>query len=122
MTNMNESHQQIEFVKWFRETYPTVQIWHIPSGSIMGGRNKFGLINQLKSMGWVNGIPDLFIPAWSVWIEFKTEKGKVSSGQQEKLNYLESCGYSVFVAYGVEQAKSIILDLNTVNLRYSLGK
>lgn len=119
---MNESQQQIEFVKWFRESYPGVEIWHIPSGAIMGGRNKFGLIAQLKSMGWTNGIPDLFIPSWGVWIEFKTEKGKVSSSQQEKLDYLISCGYSAYVVFGLEHAKKLVYGFDTVNLRYSLGK
>ena len=119
---MNESQQQIAFVKWFKEAYPTVQIWHIPSGAIIGGRNKFGLIAQLKSMGWVNGIPDLFIPSWGIWIEFKTEKGKLSSAQQEQLDYLNICGYTAIVVYGLESAKEIIRDLSSPNLRYSLGK
>jgi len=119
---MNESQQQIAFVKWFKEAYPTVQIWHIPSGAIIGGRNKFGLIAQLKSMGWVNGIPDLFIPSWGVWIEFKTEKGKISPAQQEQLDYLNGCGYTAIVVYGLESAKEMCSTPSSPNLRYSLGK
>ena len=99
-----ETSEQIEFVKWFKTEYPTVQIWHIPSGAILGGRNKFGLINTLKSMGWVNGIPDLFIPEWKIWIEFKSPKGKLSPSQIEKLKYLNACGYYAFVAYGKNNA------------------
>jgi len=117
-----ETSQQIDFVDWFKENYPDTEIWHIPSGAILGGKNKFGLIGVLKLMGWVNGIPDLFIPSWGVWIEFKSEKGKLSPDQIEKIEYLNACGYQAFAAFGLEQAKAIILGLESVESRFTLGK
>jgi hypothetical protein len=117
-----ETSQQIDFVNWFKENYPDTEIWHIPSGAILGGKNKFGLISVLKRMGWVNGIPDLFIPAWGVWIEFKSEKGKLSPAQRTMLERLNAYGYQAFVAFGLEQAKVIVLGLESIESRFSLGK
>ena len=92
----SEASEQIAFVKWFKANYNT-PLWHIPSGAMIGGRNRFGAINQLKSMGWCNGIPDIFIPEWKLWIEMKRAKGgTVSSEQKAILKMLNHCYLQLF--------------------------
>ena len=103
-----EASEQIAFVKWFKANYNT-PLWHIPSGAMIGGRNRFGAINQLKSMGWCNGIPDIFIPEWKLWIEMKRAKGgTVSSEQKAILKMLNQSGYHAFVARGCGEAIAIV--------------
>lgn len=64
---------------------------------------------KLKAEGVSRGVPDLYIPAWNTWIEFKRSKGGVLSPQQKDwLAYLESIGDTVIVAHGAEQAKQEI--------------
>jgi hypothetical protein len=53
------------------------------------------------------GVPDLFIPAWLLWIEFKkTKGGSVSAEQRDWIEYLNLIGHKTFVAKGAEAAKS----------------
>ena len=63
----------------------------------------------LKVEGTVKGIPDLFIPAWKLWIEMKRVKGGVLSPEQKEIiAYLKSVKYSVIVGKGAEDAKQQI--------------
>ena len=63
----------------------------------------------LKVEGTVKGIPDLFVPAWRLWIEMKRVKGGVlSPDQKEIIAYLKSVNYSVIVGKGAEDAKAQI--------------
>lgn len=95
-----EHEEQREFVSWFRKTHKGVVIHSIPNG---GKRNPREAL-RLKVEGVVAGIPDLHIPAWSVWVEMKTVKGNLSQEQKAIIDYLNSIGDTVFVAHGKEQA------------------
>ena len=65
---------------------------------------------KLKKMGVVAGIPDLFIPAWKLYIELKREKGGVISPAQNKIiSYLQRVGYTVFVCHGATEASVEVL-------------
>lgn len=98
----SESHEQQEVVKWFRQTYPDVLIHSIPNG----GSRSISEACRLKCEGVVKGIPDLFIPAWRLWVEMKKVKGGVVSEEQKSvINYLQGVGYSVIVCAGAEEAK-----------------
>ena len=101
---VSEHVHQVSFVNWFRREHPGVLIFAIPNG---GARNCV-TGKKLKDEGVVPGIPDLYIPAAQIWVEMKTEKGKASPKQKDWLNYLYSCGYSVHVCQGFEQAKGVI--------------
>lgn len=108
-----ETSEHINFVKWFWRNY-TPEIWHYPSGARLGGKTdteKFKQIRQLKQMGWINGVPDLFIPEWRLFIEMKRQKGGVvSEDQKERIAYLRSIGYTVFIANGDLLARQFIID------------
>lgn len=64
----------------------------------------------LKVEGTVKGIPDLFIPAWKLWVEMKRIKGGVLSPEQKEIiAYLKRVNYCVIVGKGAEDAKTQII-------------
>jgi hypothetical protein len=100
-----EHEEQRELVRWFRQTYSSTLIFAIPNG---GARN-IATAARLKAEGVLKGVPDLFIPAWELWIEMKRVKGGLVSLEQDAMHaYLRGVGYRVMVAKGFEDAKQQI--------------
>jgi len=100
-----EHEEQREVVRWFRQTWPGVRIHAIPNG---GARSK-ATAGRLKAEGVASGVPDLFVPAWRLWIEMKRAKGgSLSPEQKDFIKQLESVGYWVIVGKGAESAKEQI--------------
>lgn len=96
-----EHEEQREYVRWFRQTYPEVRIMAIPNG----GARSPATAGRLKAEGVSPGVPDLFIPAWGLWVEMKRAKGgKVSPEQKEWHQYLANCGYRVIIGLGQADA------------------
>ena len=61
---------------------------------------------QLKAEGVASGVPDLFIPAWGLWVEMKrTKGGSLSAEQKDWIAYLESVGFCCIVGKGADDAK-----------------
>lgn len=55
----------------------------------------------MKLEGVSAGVPDLFIPAWRLWIEMKREKGgRASAEQNDWLQYLTDVGDTAIVCAG----------------------
>jgi hypothetical protein len=55
------------------------------------------------------GVPDLFVPAWSLWIEMKRVAGsRTSSVQLEWHEYLRSIGHTVIVCKGSAEAMRMV--------------
>ena len=104
---MNSEHlEQVRLVSWFRRQYPDVRIFAIPNGGIRSASQGA----NLKAEGVSAGVPDIFIPAWSLWIEMKRSTGgTVSPAQKDWIAYLESIGHSVIVGRGFEDAKQQII-------------
>ena len=101
-----ESREQEGFVRWFRQHYPDVVIFAIPNG----GARHIHTATILKLEGVLPGVPDLYIPAWKLWIEMKRKRGgKLSSSQTAMISYLESVGYTCIVAMGAEDGSRKIL-------------
>ena len=101
-----EHEEQREFVRWFRQTFPDVKILAIPNGSF---RTKSTAV-RLRAEGVLAGIPDLFVPEWSLWIEMKrTKGGRLSADQKETIQYLRGCGYGCIVAHGAEDGRNHII-------------
>lgn len=101
VTTVSEHMEQARVVMWFRRTHPDTLIFAIPNGGL---RSKSQAM-KLKVEGVVPGIPDLFIPAWRVWVEMKKAKGgKLSQEQQLMIKYLQSVNYCVIVGHGAEDA------------------
>lgn len=96
-----EHEEQRKFVSWFRQTYPGVRIFAIPNGGL---RSKTTAM-KLKVEGVSKGIPDLFVPAWALWIEMKRQKGgHVSLEQKDWHAYLVQIGHKVLIAKGFDDA------------------
>jgi hypothetical protein len=101
-----EHEEQRELVKWFRQTFKNVRIFAIPNG---GARN-IATATRLKVEGVSAGVPDLYIPAWKLWLEMKRQKGgRIDPAQQDWIDYLETCGDMVLICKGAEHAKESIL-------------
>lgn len=104
----SEHEEQAGFVQWFRAKWPRVLIFAIPNG----GKRNISTAKKLKAEGVVPGVPDLFIPAWGIWIEMKRQKGgRTSSDQDGMISYLESIGHHVIVGYGATDASDKLLSL-----------
>lgn len=100
--------EQREFVSWFRKTFPAVRILAIPNGSQRSRTTGA----RLKAEGVVAGVPDLLVPAWSLWIEMKrADGGSVSTQQKDWHRYLESIDHTVLVCAGFLQAKEKVEEL-----------
>jgi hypothetical protein len=101
-----EHEEQRELVRWFRQAWPCVRIFAIPNG----GARSLATAGRLKAEGVSSGVPDLFIPAWRLWIEMKRIKGgSVSAEQKDWIAYLEEVGYCAKVCKGAEDAKRQII-------------
>jgi len=103
-----EHEEQRQFVQWFRRTFHDVRIFAIPNG----GARSAATAGRLKAEGVVSGVPDLFVPAWKLWVEMKrTKGGSVSAEQKDWLQYLEGIGHTTIVCRGCEDAKKQIENL-----------
>ena len=99
-----EHEEQSLFVQWFRRTYPGVRIFAIPNGE----QRSPSVACRLKTEGVMRGVPDLFIPAWGLWIEMKRTKGGVVSVEQaDWIEYLQGLGYAAGVCRGCDEAKAV---------------
>jgi hypothetical protein len=111
---MSEDQEQMLFVQWFRRQYPTIRIFSIPNG---GARHP-AVAAKLKATGTSAGIPDLFIPAWSTWVEMKRAKGgRLSEVQKDWIAYLESIGHKVLVGHGFDDAMAKVQQLGFVPIK-----
>jgi hypothetical protein len=99
--------EQVTFVQWFESAYPEVMIFAIPNG----GLRHPATARKLQLEGVKSGIPDLFIPAWKLWVEMKRSKGgKVSPEQYSMMIHLAGIGYDCLVGHGFEDAKKKVLE------------
>lgn len=100
-----EHEEQREMVKWFRQTFAGVRIFAIPNG----GARSITTAAKLKVEGVSAGVPDLYVPAWKLWIEMKRVKGGVvDKSQKDWHEYLTSIGDTVIVCRGADEAKQMI--------------
>lgn len=99
---LSEHYEQATFVAWFRQTYPSVRIFAIPNG---GSRSRTQGA-KLKLEGVSPGVPDLFIPAWNLWVEMKRSVGgRLSADQKDWISYLQDVGHCAIVCAGCSDAQ-----------------
>ena len=101
----SEHSEQVGFINWFRSQYPEILIFAIPNGE----KRSISVAKRLKMEGVVRGVPDLFIPAWNLWIEMKrVSGGRLSTDQKQMISYLENIGHTVIVGKGATDASQHI--------------
>ena len=115
---MSEHDEQVAVIEWFELKWPKLAmcLMAYPSGAIIGGKNKFKIINKLKREGWRNGVSDLFLAIpkggyHGLWLEMKDHdktKRSVSKEQWDHLDLMKNQGYFASWAAGAEKAMSII--------------
>lgn len=127
---MNRTEQELqiaffEWAKWQEGKYPELKrMHHIPNG---GKRSKTEAA-IFKAMGVRSGVPDVFLPDprgiyHGLYIEFKSDRGKTSSNQDELLKCLQEAGYFVCVLNSLEKAIDITkryMELPKVHMFYLL--
>ena len=102
-----ETMEQQGLVRWFREKFPETLIFSIPNGEYRA----MTTAKKLRAEGVVPGVPDLYVPAFRLWIEMKRKQGgKLSEEQKRIIAYLEGIGDTVIVGRGAEDASSKIID------------
>ena len=105
MTVPSEHYEQVRFVGKFTIQYPDVRIFAIPNG---GHRGKLTAA-KMKQEGVRRGVPDLYVPAWKLWIEMKRiQGGSVSPDQKDWHNYLRDIGDTVLVCRGSDEALELV--------------
>lgn len=108
LASPTEHLEQRAFVSWFRRNYPGVRIFAIPNGGV----RSLAAAARLKAEGVSKGVPDLFIPAWWLWVEMKRIKGGVVSDEQHDwMEYLRGIGYECIVCRGADEAKSMVAEI-----------
>lgn len=115
---MSEHNEQTRVIQWWDITNPELSLCltAYPSGAIIGGRNKFGLIAKLKREGWRKGVCDLFlaIPRGGkagLWIEMKDINKTVSALSQEQkahITLMQTMGYEAIWCAGADVAIAAI--------------
>jgi hypothetical protein len=104
-----ETDEQIAFVTIFYRMFPGVRIFAIPNGT----RASIRAAIKAKKEGVSAGVPDLYIPAWKVWVEMKRQHGSTTSPEQKDWhNYLKGLGDKVIIGKGWSDALAQIKALN----------
>ena len=112
-----ESAHQAQVVEWSRwalkanpERYPHLDMLHC---SLNGVKLSGTQAKIAKGQGMLSGVPDLFLPVpkngfHGLFIEIKSEKGRVTESQHWFLTNAESVGYKTVVCYSSKEAISAI--------------
>lgn len=102
----SEHSEQVGLINWFRGRFNGVLIFAIPNGD----KRALSVAKRLKAEGVTRGVPDLYVPAWNLWIEMKRKSGgRLSPEQKQIITYLQSLGHTVIVGKGAEDASAQIL-------------
>ena len=102
----SEHDEQAGLCRWLDAKFPHVRYFAIPNG----GHRAIKTAKMLKREGVKPGVPDMYIPAWRLWIEMKRVKGgTVSRDQKDWHRYLESIGDTVVIGLGARDSSEKIL-------------
>lgn len=100
----------MQIVSLYERKYPDLaRLTHIPNG---GARGK-AAAGKLKAEGVRRGVPDYLLPVRAgdfagLAIELKAGGGRLDPEQRDWLNHLQSNGWMAVVAYGANEAWSVI--------------
>ena len=104
-----EAAEQEKVIKWARDNeknYPFLWMLHSSLNGVKLSKTQAG---KAKASGMLSGVPDLFLPVprgsfFGLYIEMKSEKGRLTENQQWFLSNAESLGYKTAVCYSAKEA------------------
>lgn len=108
--------QVIEWSKWAYKAkptqYPNLDLLHC---SLNGVKLSGTQAKIAKGQGMLSGVPDLFLPVpkngfHGLFVEMKSEKGRVTENQEWFLSKTEGLGYKTAVCYSASEAIKTIQD------------
>jgi len=110
-----EAIEQAKVVAWARaneNNYPYLWMLHNSLNGVKLSKTQAG---KAKASGMLSGVPDLFLPLpknghHGLYIEMKSEKGRLTENQQWFLSNAESLGYKTAVCYSANEAIKRIED------------
>ena len=114
MKHLESAHQAqvVEWSRWAYKTgkYPMLNMLHC---SLNGVKLSGTQAKIAKGQGMLSGIPDLFLPVpkngyHGLFIEMKSEKGRLTDNQHWFLTNADSLGYKTAVCYSAKEAISAI--------------
>ena len=114
MKHIESAHQAqvVEWSRWAYKTgkYPLLNMLHC---SLNGVKLSGTQARIAKNQGMLSGVPDLFLPVpkngyHGLFIEMKSEKGRLTENQQWFLTNAESVGYKTVVCYGSKEVIAAI--------------
>lgn len=110
-----ESEIQAAFFVWLRlheRRFPELRFcFAVPNG---GYRFK-ATAAMMKRTGAKAGVPDCFLPVAAngfhgLWIEFKTDTGKLSDAQSEFTKFLDQMNYKVLICRSLTAAANAVIE------------
>lgn len=118
-----ESAQQQQVVEWSKwaykanpTRYPNLDLLHCSLNGVKLTKTQAGIA---KGQGMLSGVPDLFLPVprqsfHGLYIEMKSEKGRVTDNQEWFLSKTNGLGYKTAVCYSAKEAIETIQDYYAV--------
>lgn len=109
MKKDNEHKEQVAFVKWFNDNFPSLIIFAVPNGHKRSVREGI----KIKAEGGLKGTPDLAILLPNgkiVFIEMKDLNKKTSESQDDFIDKAETLGHTVLVGYGCTDASKKFIE------------
>ena len=111
---MTEEQHQKSLFKWAgyaRAEHPELGLMYHPPNESKRSVSQGG---RLVATGMRRGVPDICLPVprggyGSLYIELKTERGRVTRDQREWIEALNKAGNYAVVAWGWENARAVIL-------------
>ena len=116
---MNSEHDEQVIVCKYLDI-KKIKYYSVPSGLIIGGKNKFALLNKFKREGYKNGVPDLviFLQNKILYIEMKRQKGSATSQEQKDwIKFINEMPYAeAHICKGAKEAIEKINDVHFFDL------
>lgn len=91
-------------VAWFRYTYPDYLMFSVPMEATY--RNKY----YFEGIGSMAGVSDtvVILPGKTLFVEFKSAKGRQSPDQKEFENKLKALGGQYYIMKSLEEFQELI--------------
>ena len=109
--NHSEDWHQKQLIQWARKFGWGQFLYHIPNESIGGIKG----VTRNRQMGCRKGVPDLCLPIpmsgyHGLYIELKTDRGRLNEDQKRWLKNLSAMGYRTKCCRGWKEAAKVLAE------------